>query len=192
MTTKATGHGSGYGWGAVAEAEAHFGGGHIDIRQHFTGPEVKLQGRTYVLPDFRPAVKRGMKLLDAHMPDWWKHIDTSVLDLRDENMCILGQSWQHYANGEDLVATAAPRSRYAAFCSRILGTDPAKEAREQSAKFGFNLTGDQGRLINYQRDFYETKVLWRAAWEHLTATWLVEIRKRELKVERKALKLASR
>lgn len=142
-------------------------------------------GRFITLPDFTAQVQRGIKLLDAHDPGWWRHIDTSVLNLKDENLCVLGQAWSHYADGQELArqrGRLGARTNFRMFLARLFPGQATEtdENRELSAHYGFNVTGEQGRLLNYQMGFRTSGTnAWALMWEHLTNTWLREIRKRQ-------------
>src|SRR5438309_1704809 len=47
--------------------------------------------------DLQAAVQRGAAWLDEHQPDWWRKIDTQLLDLNNPCRCVLGQLRGDYA-----------------------------------------------------------------------------------------------
>lgn len=143
----------------------------------------QVPGSKWRMPDFSGQVAKGAAFLDEKTPDWWRSIDTSALDLRNENMCILGQSWSHYKNAELLgtsVTGKAPRgsTNFQRFMNVLFGTTE----RERAAEYGFNISDKQGRLLNYQSwkaGVYASGPLFDLAFEHLTAEWLKIIRTRQ-------------
>lgn len=57
----------------------------------------------FVLPDFTEIVRAGMDLLDKINPGWQETLDLTTLDLEDDQQCVLGQSWPHYAEMHGLI-----------------------------------------------------------------------------------------
>lgn len=167
-----------YEW--TREIEAKYNG---DVPKILGGPSLRIGENVVTLPDFRKAVRRGAKLMDEKMPGWWKHIDTSSLDLRSESLCVLGQTWQFYEENKGHV----PRSNYRSFMAKLTGGDARSEQRDQAAHYGFDISHQAGVLLNYQVRWRHTGSAWDAAWEHLTNTWLTEVRKRQVKAEQSAL-----
>jgi hypothetical protein len=51
----------------------------------------------------RAAVKRGSKVLDAAQPDWRTRIDLDALDVRICGMCVLGQLFDGYYSGVEVL-----------------------------------------------------------------------------------------
>lgn len=43
----------------------------------------------------KTAVEKGMELLDARVPNWWRKIDLDELDMKDCAQCVLGQTFGH-------------------------------------------------------------------------------------------------
>lgn len=149
------------------------------IRRFLTGRTARHGDQEFVMPDFTVEVNRGASLLDERLPGWWRTIDTSALDLRDENMCILGQTWYEYARMNDIAALDVTKSNFRTFMSKLLGSDPIDENREEASRYGFNIAGQYGIALNWQGGFRSANDVWSLAWERLTETWLELIRARQ-------------
>lgn len=46
-----------------------------------------------------PRVEKGVALLDAHDPDWWRRINVQALDLSSCVRCVIGQLCGNYTLG---------------------------------------------------------------------------------------------
>jgi hypothetical protein len=96
------------------------------------------------------AVRRGVKLLDENITDWYKAIDISSLALQNNCNCVLGKLFRDYRNGLQHFET-------------LLGDQYFK----YGSYYGFTVPNDI--------TFSETD----AAFDMLTALWSKEIKKRK-------------
>lgn len=79
----------------------------LDILTKLWQEEVGRKGRllttTAVSEDVRPVicerVRRGMKLLDEHMPGWKDKLNVQQLDMSSSYACVLGQLYKSLLNG---------------------------------------------------------------------------------------------
>jgi hypothetical protein len=153
---------------------------------------VQLSERT--LPDFTKQVSTGAKWLDEVDPGWWRAIDTGTLDLDDENVCVLGQSWNHYARKTGLNMSGVGRSGFRRFVDRFWGGDHDKTAKhgfafEDSVYAWINTearkriaNGERPTAVRYPNALDGTNMAWQLdseCWEHLTKTWLVLVQARQ-------------
>lgn len=44
-------------------------------------------------------VRNGIAFLDTHVPNWREHVNWSILDMRNEELCVLGQVYGEYEEG---------------------------------------------------------------------------------------------
>lgn len=175
---------------------------------------VKVDMESRELPDFTPAVNRGAQLLDTVDPEWFMHIDTSSLNLDDENMCVLGQSWNHYKVIESAVANDVSSqlgwstTNFGKFLHAIFDRRGARSTKtlkaNEAADHGFAFSAavyswlniearrrvQEGELkeYDYTRPYHKQHCTWAVddeLWEHLTKTWLVVIEARQ-KAKKKA------
>lgn len=148
-----------------------------------------------IKPDFRPFVERGARWLDEVDPGWFTEIKTDALDLDDENMCVLGQSWSHYARAQGLidaekgrVATGAS-TNFKAFLTRVFGSY-ADNGEDKAREMGFAFPKVMYRWVHLEaaRRVGKTKgtafndMTWtidKELWEELTKTWLEVIREKQ-------------
>lgn len=137
---------------------------------------IKVELDVKELPDFTDQVNKGAAWLDEIDPGWWRAIDTEKLDLNNENMCVLGQAWSHYARKNELPEQTA--NRYKAFINRIW---PGVRNTDQPADHGFSLAPAVIRWANWRGAIDgQGGARWTPMlWEHLTKTWLVLIQARQ-------------
>ena len=166
---------------------------------------IKVGLKSSEYPDFTEAVNRGAALLDRELPGWWRAIDTSALDLDDENHCVLGQSWSLYNDLKQLhmrVDTAklkdnwdAPaNSNFQRLLSRLWpGRSIASLRVSEAASHGFAFSPAVYHWINVEADRriaggaprllpdgrHQGWAVNDELWEHLTKTWLVLIEARQ-------------
>jgi hypothetical protein len=151
------------------------------------------------VPDVRPQVQAGAKLLDEKYPGWHKRIRIRDLHLEDGSACVLGQvftgrlkqGWPKEGEGE----------QYYGGISALFG-DKVRNLTE--ANHGFVLpvslerwsdrVADSGAYLLVE-EATGTSVM-QFAWEHLTAVWIEEIKRRKERdkkaADRKRLASASR
>lgn len=158
-------------------------------------PETTAQSNGHVsvtttsreLPDLTSEVTRGIAWLDLRVPGWWEKIDTDHLDLEDENSCVLGQTWSHYADCNQLLGRSG--TRFQRFIDSAFGGDTSG-----SARYGFALPSWVYAWVNLQVSRHDdehhccragmvsecafARDLVAAVFEHLTKTWLVAVKAR--------------
>lgn len=170
------------------------------IKEHMvvirTGDE-----ETYAF-DFTNVVRAGMDLLDKVNPGWQDTLDLSTLDLESDQMCVLGQSWPHYAKMHGLI-DKVESGDYKEFADTVLGmADDASDRNALAAAIGCALSGDDLNAVNmismlewekahpgYTFEDYpwthgdasayneiDSRNL-AQVWEQLTKTWITEIQK---------------
>lgn len=132
------------------------------------------------LPDFTQRVRAGMDLLDKICPGWQNELDLSLLDLEDDQQCVLGQSWSLYAKAHGLIENGD----YKQFADAVLNLSPQDERNTFAAAIGCALNESDMAILNQQKTFSESLSLLlgeskgtflNQAWEALTATWIAEI-----------------
>jgi hypothetical protein len=62
---------------------------------------------TPTLPPIPDRVAAGAALLDQHEPGWAAQVDPARLDLASETACVLGQLYQWFGCGVDVLAAGA-------------------------------------------------------------------------------------
>jgi hypothetical protein len=104
-----------------------------------------------VTDELAERVERGAALLDERRPGWWDEVDVGSLDLRQCDLCILGQLWGDYLDGRGEVVRLGYGYR----------------AQEESIRHGF----DVSRRIHadLHADYAALTDLWRAAIERRRA-----------------------
>lgn len=156
-------------------------------------PVVMVEATKTTLPDFTIRVRAGMDLLDKINPGWQDTLNLDALDLEDDTMCVLGQSWSHYATTRGL-AEKVESSEFRHYVEALAPTTDDMDEMELydtriefAASIGCALNYADFALINAQafekvegnryaaKDL--SKVLVQQSWEHLTRTWVTEINK---------------
>lgn len=69
--------------------------------------ELTERRRELVLLDVRERVAKGVALLDEYDSGWRLEVDVEKLDIMDERLCILGQTFGDYFEGKDYLGITA-------------------------------------------------------------------------------------
>lgn len=136
------------------------------------------------MPDFADRVRAGMDLLDKINPGWQDTLDLQKLDLESEQMCVLGQTWPHYARVRGLVEQV-DSGDFKDFAASLAVGDitPIDTAVAIGCALGdadfavINATAYEAGGHNSDKAHDLAMESTRRFWEHLTKTWIREIQK---------------
>jgi len=103
---------------------------------------------TTIVQEFRPRVEKGAQLLDAYDAEWFRKIDTDVLDLENTQFCVLGQ----LGGGE-----------YGTFFRMLEAIGMPDTALETTAAHGFDLTRHEYETLDAEPAFSALTELWITA-----------------------------
>lgn len=143
------------------------GGGHVSMTRKISDlntaiaagtltltekPEYAERVGTLEYPDFTQHVNTGAAWLDEHTAGWDLKINVAELDLDDQNSCVLGQTWGHYADSLMKVDEIyEDESNYAMMLRSVtadvslspenLSTDPSQIRIDFAVEHGFALAG---------------------------------------------------
>lgn len=148
---------------------------------------------------FDSRVQSGMEILDKVAPGWQEELNLPVLDLEDDQMCVLGQAWPHYAKMRGLADITGD---YKQFADAVLSVGGNADREELASSIGCALANsdlalvDQLALAEWKRRHGDERVPtihcprekvqeWddilresiAKVWEQLTKTWVTEITK---------------
>lgn len=98
----------------------------------------------------RGAVRNGVALLDARMPDWYTHIDLDILQMQFGCNCVLGQLHRgHYALGTSRLRLGATAYNPDAYVYMGMAVDLGFHARNHAEWDA--LTEEWTRVIKARR-----------------------------------------
>jgi hypothetical protein len=63
----------------------------------------------------RSAVKRGISFLDRHYPQWIEHINVETLDVGFNEVCMLGQLFGSFENGQQVLGLIPLQAEWLGF-----------------------------------------------------------------------------
>lgn len=125
-------------------------------------------------------VKRGARMWDEKIPDWFEQIDISTLDMSQACRCIVGQLGGRELNLDRLWHNSAPsyrqRGAYSNLVARLFGKR-AGYTYEQEVLHGFNVAypyPDRYPVVYAGRRV-------RVSFPELHLAWLHEIETRRVK-----------
>lgn len=155
---------------------------------------------TYKVPDLVSRVARGVALLDAKVPGWWKEIDIKELDLSANSACVVGQlAIKSMLNG--------PLDGYYGGIGKLFPKEAAKddkiknptipvsvgpEVEKASAKHGFDFTDvEMDEFANWierqpadhpwkpEDGYYSADHIQNRVWDYLTQIWVQVVKERQ-------------
>ena len=109
--------------------------------------------------ELREKTERGAKLLDVHVPGWWRHVKLRRLDMSEPTMCMLGQLFgtrTELAVAKEMFpelwqSDASGYSRGRAWLAKKLGF---------SSEYAANKLNEEFRALDIACSGVDTKCFW--------------------------------